>query len=421
MTPSSRPTACRGCGASIPRPFLDLGSTPLANSLVAASHLDSKEPVYPLAVAYCAACHLVQLTDTVPPEAIFSEYVYFSSFSTSFVEHARSMAEELAGSLTLGAGSRVLEVASNDGYLLQFFQKKGIPVLGVEPARNIAKVAEERGIPTLVRFFGADAVSEILERFGPVDLLIGNNVLAHVPDILGFLGAVQAVLKPGGTAVFEFPYVRDLLEKSEFDTIYHEHVFYFSLAAVEGLARRTGLQVADVSHQAVHGGSLRVSLARQGARAASERVESQLADERREGLCDAARFETFSSSVTRLQQSLLAFLRELRSAGKRLAAYGAPAKGNTLLNSCGIGTELLEFTVDKSPHKQGLYLPGSRLPILAPEELVRRQPDCALILPWNIADEIVSQQQEYIARGGRFALPIPRVAFHPACDSSRPS
>jgi SAM-dependent methyltransferase len=358
-------------------------------------------------VAYCARCHLVQLTETPPPEALFGEYLYFSSYSDSFLAHARAMAAALVQRFRLGPGQRVLEIASNDGYLLQFFQAHGVPVLGIEPARNVAAVAQARGIPTLARFFGPDIVDAVLADFGVADVVIGNNVLAHVPGIRGFFDAVATCLAGAGAAVFEFPYVGDLLEATAFDTIYHEHVFYYSLTAVSGLAQRAGLEVFDVERQPVHGGSLRVFVQHAGARAISAAVGRVLADEAVGGLTSAARYAGFSAAVDRVRTELLARLRELRAQGRRLAAYGAPAKGTVLLNACGIGPDVLEFTVDRSPHKQGRLVPGVRLPIRPPEDLVKEQPDVTLLLPWNIADEIVAQQAEYLRRGGAFLVPIP--------------
>ena len=403
-------TECRGCQAPLPPPFLDLGEMPLANALVPPDRAAQPDPRYPLAVAYCARCHLVQLTETIDPRQLFSEYLYFSSYSESFVAHARAMADELNTRLQLPAGARVLEVASNDGYLLQFFQQRGFPVLGIEPARNVAETALRRGIPTWTEFFGPAIVPRIRAEFGSVDLLVGNNVLAHVPAINAFLTAARDVLADAGVASFEFPYVADLLAHTEFDTIYHEHVFYFSLTAIDHLARRAGLTLTDVSRQRVHGGSLRVFLQRDRGQEASRAAAALLAEERDTGLLDTRRYDAFRQDVRTLQQQLTDRLRQLKASGRTLAAYGAPAKGNTLLNSCGIGTDLLEFTVDANPRKQGLLLPGSRLPVLEPGELTRRRPDVTLILPWNIAPEIVAQQQAYVQAGGRFMVPIPRPA-----------
>lgn len=408
--------ACLGCGGILPEPFLDLGRTPLANSYLRPEQLDLPEESFRLAVAYCPLCHLVQLTDRVPPEKMFREYLYFSSYSDSFLAHARAMANSLIEKFGLDSTSRVLEIASNDGYLLQYFLERGVAVLGVEPARNIAAQAQRRGIPTLNRFFAEDAVGEILTRFGRADLIVGNNVLAHVPGINGFLAAVAACLKPEGCAVFEFPYLKELLDNTEFDTIYHEHVFYYSLSAVKGLAARAGLELFDVEFHPVHGGSLRALLQHHGRRAIQPAVTAMLAAEDASGLTSCGHYVSFGLRVEALRAGLIKLLKQLKGAGRRLAAYGAPAKGNTLLNYCGIRRDLLDFTVDRSPHKQGMLLPGSHLPILAPAELLARSPDYTLILPWNLADEIVGQQREYLRAGGRFIVPVPepRILAHAA-------
>ena len=318
------------------------------------------------------------------------------------------MADLLIDRFHLTERNTVLEIASNDGYLLQYFKQRGMKVLGIEPARNVATEAERRGIPTLNWFFGSQVVNKIIERFGQADLMIGNNVLAHVPTINDFLRAVMASLKPGGTAVFEVPYLKELLEKTEFDTIYHEHVFYFSLAAIKNLVERAGLELYDVSCQPVHGGSLRVFLCHKEQHDVRVNVFEKLSDEEAYGLLSADRYARFSREVATLKKVLVNLLRNLKAGGMRLAAYGAPAKGNTLLNYCGIGKDLLDFTVDRSPYKQGLLTPGSRLPIRHPEELVKQKPNYTVILPWNIAEEIVNQQSEYLLRGGRFIIPVPK-------------
>jgi SAM-dependent methyltransferase len=399
--------SCLGCAAALPDPFLDLGTQPLANAFIRPEDAGRPEPRYPLAVAYCAGCHLVQLTATAPPEALFGEYLYFTSYSDHFLAHARSMAGALAERFALGPDRGVLEIASNDGYLLRFFLERGVPVLGVEPARNVAAVAASRGIPTLNRFFGPDAVDEIVGTFGRAHVIVGNNVLAHVPEINGFFEALRACLAPDGVAVFEFPYLGDLLARTAFDTIYHEHVFYYSLAAVGGLAARARLEVFDVEHQPVHGESLRVFVQHAGARPIAPAVARLREAEAAAGLTSAARYAGFSRDVARLCGDLVERLRQLRGQGRRLAAYGAPAKGTVLLNACGIGAETLEFTVDRSPHKQGRLVPGVRVPIRPVEDLLREMPDFTLLLPWNLTDEIVAQQAEYLDRGGAFIVAVP--------------
>jgi len=401
------PRVCLGCSAALGEPFLDLGAQPLANALLRPEDAARPEPRLPLAVVYCARCHLVQLTETAPPETLFGDYVYFSSYSESFLAHARAMADALVSRFALGPDRRLLEIASNDGYLLRFVQAHGVPVLGIEPARNVAEVARARGIPTLARFFGPEAVEEIVRDFGRAHVIVGNNVLAHVPGINAFLEAVAACLAPDGAAVFEFPYLGEMLARTAFDTIYHEHVFYYSLAALARLAGRAGLEVFDVERQTVHGGSLRVFLQRAGARSIAPAVGRLAGEETAAGLTSTARYAGFSGEVRRVCVELPALLRRLRAEGRRLAAYGAPAKGTVLLNACGIGTDLLEFTVDRSPHKQGRLMPGVRLPIRPAEDLAKAMPDVTLLLAWNLADEIVAQQGEYLRRGGRFLVPIP--------------
>ena len=413
-------STCLGCAAGLDEPFLDLGAQPLANALVRPEDATARpEPRFPLAVAYCAGCHLVQLTETAPPEALFGEYFYFTSFSDQFLAHARAMADTLIERFALSPTRRVLEIASNDGYLLQFFQARGVPVLGVEPARNVAAVATARGIPTLTRFFGLDAVDEIVGGFGRAEVIVGNNVLAHVPAINEFFAAVAACLTPDGAAVFEFPYLGDTLARTAFDTIYHEHVFYYSLAAVAGLARRARLEVFDVNLQPVHGQSLRIFVQHTGARPVAPAVARLRQEEADAGLTSAVRYRSFSLDVARLCNDLVQMLRRLRAGGRRLAAYGAPAKATVLLNACGIGTDLLEFTVDRNPHKQGRLIPGVRVPIRQVEDLVREMPDVTLLLPWNLADEIVAQQADYLRKGGAFIVPVPVPRFLDAARTPR--
>jgi len=399
---------CLGCGLGLPEPFLDLGKTPLANAFIRPEEVRNQEATFQLAITCCPACHLVQLTDLVPPEKLFREYLYFSSYSDSYLAHAKEMVESLIERFHLSPGSRVIEIASNDGYLLQYFKQRGIRILGVEPAQNIAAEAQRRGIPTLSRFFETDIVDDITKDFGQADLIIGNNVLAHVPRINDFLIAVRACLQPSGIAVFEFPYLKELLEKIEFDTIYHEHVFYFSLSAIKTLVERAGLHLFDVIRQFVHGGSLRVFLQKTSTQSSKSNLVAIFAEEQAGGLTSLDRYVSFGKEVVSLKSDLRSLLGRLKASGKRLAAYGAPAKGNTLLNYCGIGTNLLDFTVDRSSHKQGLLTPGSRLPIKRPDDLLKEMPDYTLILPWNIAEEIVNQQKEYLHKGGKFIIPVPR-------------
>lgn len=398
---------CLGCAEPLPPAFLNLGSTPLANSYLEPNGDAQDEDVFPLAVVFCPACFLVQLSETVPPEKMFKDYLYFSSYSESFLVHARAMCEALSERFNLGGESRVLEVASNDGYLLQYFKAKGIPVLGVEPASNIAEESRRRGIETLNCFFGPQAVDEILKSFGSVDLLIGNNVLAHVPAINEFLAATAACLRKSGCAVFEFPHVQELLRKTEFDTIYHEHVFYYSLHALKHLAERAGLEIFDVSKKKVHGGTLRVFLRRSSGAGVPDSVKSMLDQESDAGLTRSETYGAFSSRVATLKRDLRELLGGLKGAGKKICAYGAPAKGNTLLNYCGIGSDVIDFTVDRSPHKQNKLLPGTRIPIRNPGDISSTKPEYLLILPWNIQDEIMQQMAHIREWGGKFVVPIP--------------
>ena len=400
---------CLGCQSILPHPFLDLGKMPLANAYIKPGESHHPEPTYPLSLTYCNFCKLVQLCDLVPPEKMFSEYLYFSSYSDTFLDHAEKMAKDLTSHLSLNTNSRVVEIASNDGYLLKYFLQMGIQVLGIEPAINIAEIATKRGIPTINKFFNPRVAQEIIKQFGQADLIIGNNVLAHVPKIIEFLESVKACLSPGALAVFEFPYLGELLDKTAFDTIYHEHVFYLSATAVNNLALRAGLQLIDVSHQPVHGGSLRVFLKSGSSNPSTAAVGTILSLEDKLGITAPDRFATFSRDVMLLKRKLIECLVKIKKSGGRLAAYGAPAKGSTLLNYCGIGKDLLEFTVDRNPHKQSLLMPGSHLPIRPPEDLIKIMPDYTLILPWNISDEIISQQREYTKNGGKFIIPIPKA------------
>lgn len=398
---------CLGCGSKLPDAFLDLGEMPLANSYIEAGDKDKEEPFYKLAVAYCPRCHLVQITHVVAPEDLFSNYLYFSSFSDVFLKHAEAMAQGLTEKFALDSNSLVLEIGSNDGYLLEFFREKGIPVLGIEPAKNIAVVANEKGIPTIDVFFGPDSVDKIIREKGQPNIIIGNNVLAHVPLINDFLLSVNECLKPTGSAVFEFPYLKDLLEHTEFDTIYHEHVFYYSLSAINMLAQRAGLELYDVTRQDIHGGSLRVFLQNEKQYDISSNVKQMLSDEEEYGITSKSLYDSFAKKVGGLKAELTQLLKDLKKNGKTIAAYGAAAKGNTLLNYIGIDKNMIDFVVDRSPYKQGLLLPGTRIPVLHPDELLKRMPDYTLVLIWNFAEEIMKQQAEYRRRGGRFIIPIP--------------
>ena len=406
---TSEPFRCRACGGSRVPLVISLGRTPLANALLTADQLDRHEDTYPLDLVFCEDCTLVQITETVPPSRLFAEYAYFSSFSDTMLRHAETLVDRVIRERGLRDGALVAEVASNDGYLLQFYRRAGIRVLGIEPAANIAKVAEEKGIPTVVDFFGEACARTLAARGDRADVIHANNVLAHVPDLPGFARGLAAMLTEQGVAIIEVPYVKDLIDHREFDTIYHEHLSYFSLTAIHRLCALHGLAVVDVERLAIHGGSLRVTIARAGSAAPSPAVSRLLDEENAWGVTRLEFYQRFADDVADLRRSLLAVLSELRSAGKRLAAYGAAAKGSTLLNCFGIGRNYLEFVVDRSPHKQGRFMPGVHLPIDAPSRLLRDRPDFVLLLTWNFADEILAQQQEFRQAGGRFIIPVPSV------------
>ncbi|MBX3197052.1 MAG: class I SAM-dependent methyltransferase [Labilithrix sp.] len=406
---------CRACGGKELAPVLSLGKTPLANALLAADDLAKPESTFPLELVFCPSCTLVQITEEVPPETMFGEYLYFSSFSDTMVKHAETIAARLTKDQGLGPKSLVVEVASNDGYLLQHYAKAGVPVLGVEPARNIAKVAEEKGIRTLCRFFGRELAEELRAKGERADVIHANNVLAHVPDLEGVVAGFGALLKdeaPGqraGVAVVEAPYVRDLVDHCEFDTIYHEHLCYFSLTALDRLTARHGLVIHDVERLAIHGGSLRIFFSKAGAYERSERVTALLGEEKASGVDTLAFYAGFANRVNGLKTELVSVLRDLKAKGARIAAYGAAAKGATLVNFFGIGADLVDFVVDRSTYKQGRYMPGARIPILPPAALVEKKPDYCLLLAWNFADEILAQQKDYRDGGGKFIVPIPNV------------
>ena len=400
---------CRSCGSSGGRLILDLGVQPLANRLLTTAELAVPEPRFPLRLAVCESCWLLQITDLVPPAEMFSDYLYFSSVSDAMLRHAAAAVDQHRTAFGLGPESRVVEIASNDGYLLRNFVAAGIPCLGIEPAANIAKVAVERGIPTLCRFFGRELADELAASGQQADLILANNVFAHVPDINGFVGGLAALLKPGGRAVLEFPYACDLIEHVEFDTIYHEHVFYFTLTALLPLMARHGLEVFDVERLSIHGGSLRLSLARVGTHSIRPSVASLHAAETAKGVASPGYYDDFSRRVHGIRDDLVSLLRRLKAAGHSVAAYGASAKGSTLLNFYGLDGSLIDFVADRSTAKQGRFTPGTHLPILAPEALLERRPDYAVLLTWNFAEEIFRQQQAYVAAGGRFIVPVPEV------------
>jgi SAM-dependent methyltransferase len=401
--------SCRFCGQALHRTFVDLGTTPLANSYLKAEDLARPEPSYPLHARVCDSCLLVQVESVVPAEDIFSDYAYFSSVSKTWVEHARRFAEGAAGRLGLGASSKVVEIASNDGYLLQHFVAMGVPVLGVEPAANVARVAIDRGVPTEVAFFGRATAERLLAAGHAADLVVANNVLAHVPDLNDFVAGLALLVKPTGLVSVEFPHLLNLIAERQFDTIYHEHYCYFSAGVVQRVFAAHGLDLVDVERLTTHGGSLRVLARRTDgpALAKGPGLADVLAREATAGLDRVEGHLGFAAKVAETQAALRAWLAEAKVGGRKVAAYGAAAKGNTLLNSSGVGRDDILCVADKSPHKQGLYLPGSRIPIVSPEALIAMQPDDVLILPWNLADEIAEMLAPLHARGTRLMVPIP--------------
>ena len=403
-------TFCRFCGEELTDTVVDLGMSPLCESYVRPEALNSVERFYPLKVLVCRNCWLVQLDQYVSADDIFTEYAYFSSYSTSWVEHARQYTEQMRARFALDGNSHVVELASNDGYLLQWFVEAGVPVLGIEPAANVAAAAEAKGVPTLVKFFGQTLALELAKHGRLADLLIGNNVLAQVPDLNDFVAGMKMILAPTGVVTLEFPHVMRLIDENQFDTIYHEHFGYFSLHTAVTILADHGLEIFDVDELPTHGGSLRIYARHDDdlTHPIQRSVKELLAREDAFGLTSIDRYTEFTAQVEQTKHDILDLLIGLKRKGKTIAGYGAPGKGNTLLNYCGIRTDFLDFTVDRSTYKQGLFLPGTHIPIYEPEEIDRRRPDYVFILPWNVKDEIIEQMAHIRDWGGQFIIPIPQ-------------
>jgi SAM-dependent methyltransferase len=405
---------CRFCNAFLKRTFVDLGRSPLANSLLSAEDIGRSEAFYPLHAYVCDTCLLVQLQEFVLAKDIFDEYLYFSSYSELWLRHSREYAAQMTKRYLLDHRSLVVEIASNDGYLLQYFKERDIGVLGIEPAANVARVAQEKRINTEVSFFGVETARRLAAAGKSADLMVANNVLAHVPDLHDFITGFKLLLKPTGTATFEFPHLLNLIEEKQFDTIYHEHFSYFSFFVVDKILAHHGLRIYDVETLPTHGGSLRIFVCHaDGPHLPTPRINDLTDKECEAGLNCVDTYGAFADAVIDIKCNLLSFLIEARQNGKMVVGYGAPAKGNTLLNYCGIGPELLPYTVDVSPHKQGRYLPGVQIPIYAPDHIFETKPDFVLILPWNIKEEIKSQMSGIRQWGGRFVTAIPSVAILP--------
>ena len=402
---------CRFCNESLETSFVDLGFTPLSNSYLKKQDLENKERIFPLHAFICKNCLLVQLEEFEKPENIFSDYAYFSSYSKTWIEHARKYSELMISNLKLNESSQVIEVASNDGYLLQFFKNKKIPVLGIEPAQNVAKVAQEKDIPTISRFFGVEFAKELAEKGVFADLLLGNNVLAHVPDINDFVEGLKIILKKRGIITLEFPHIFQLIKNNQFDTIYHEHFSYFSFYTVQKIFSHHKLRIFDVEELSTHGGSLRIYVKHEDdeSKQISDNVEKLNLKEKNFGCDDIEKYKIFQKNVEKIKEDVNDFFVKAMDQNKKVVGYGAPAKGNTLLNYCGINNKMMEFTVDISEHKQGLFLPGTHIPIFNPSKIQDSKPDYVFILPWNLKNEIMKQLEFIREWGGKFVIPIPEV------------
>jgi len=403
---------CRFCGTKLEHVFADLGSTPIANDYIKPEHLHNMEPFYPLVVYVCDTCLLVQLPEHQTPEKIFGqEYTYFSSYSDSWLKHASDYVDMMMQRFGFNDKSRVVEIASNDGYLLQYFKKKGVPILGIEPAANVAEVAVKNGIPSMVKFFGVKTAKELADDAVLADLVLGNNVLAHVPDVNDFVSGMKIILKQQGVITMEFPHLLRLMELNQFDTIYHEHFSYFSFVTVEKIFAHHGLTIFDVEELSTHGGSLRIFAkhSEDDSKSISDHVNNLRNREIELGFMKVDHYLSYQDQINKTKRNLLKFLIEASEQGKTVVGYGAPAKGNTLLNYCGVGSDLIQYTVDRSPVKQGSYLPGTRIPIYDPQKIYETRPDYLLILPWNLKDEISKQMSDVRSWNCKFVVPIPSV------------
>ena len=409
-----RNMSCRFCNANLTKIFVDLGMSPLSNSFLTADMLKKEEKFYPLQALVCDKCFLVQLPEIESPENIFNDYAYFSSFSDTWLKHSENYVNAMLDRFSFDSNSLVVEIACNDGYLLQYFKKKGIPVLGIEPAANVAKVAEQKGIPTIVKFFSVKTANELLNEKKNADLIAGNNVLAHVPNLNDFVEGMRILLKPNGVITMEFPHLLQLIQKNQFDTIYHEHFSYFSLFSVQKVFSEHNLTIFDVEELDTHGGSLRIFArhTKNETSPVSERVSKLIDNEKKFGLTNISTYTKFSEKCKAVKQSIREFFISAKNEGKKIVCYGAAAKGNTLLNYCGINTDFVDYVVDRSPHKQGMFLPGTHIPITKPEKTRDTKPDYLVILPWNLKDEITNQMSYIRDWGGKFVIPIPEVKIY---------
>lgn len=404
---------CRFCNKSLTNIFADLGTSPLSNAFLTKEMLSNLEKIYPLCAYVCDNCFLVQLPEFEKPENIFEDYAYFSSYSSTWLHHAENYVNTMIERFSFNERNQIIEIASNDGYLLQFFKKKNIPILGIEPAANVAKVAKERGIPTLTKFFSVNTANELKKENKLADLIIGNNVLAHVPDLNNFVKGLKILLKPTGIITLEFPHILQLIQKNQFDTIYHEHFSYFSLLTAQKIFSFHGLTIFDVEEISTHGGSLRIYLkhSESGNISINQKVDILLKKEKQFGLENISTYKNFTKKVQKTKEKLQEFFITAKKSGKKIVCYGAAAKGNTMLNYCEIGNEFIDYVVDQNPHKQKSFLPGTHIPIKSPDEIQKTKPDYVVIIPWNLKEEIMEQMKYIRDWGGKFMIPIPEVSI----------